>query len=299
MKYKGKTTCRILKDIRRQIAEANDIDLVIKECTYQGDCAGTCPRCEAEVAYLERELARREAMGKVVRVTGLAAATFAMAACSLKPKQQSINIEDDFIYDGDPELEMCGEVEPAQEEADTSWMAGGKPLDPKYLEANECTPSKKSTPKSVCKNKEEEIYVEEIIEGDAALPEEYLPSEIPAVGEIELVEEGEGEVFVVAETMPSFPGGQDSLFQFLAANVKYPSEIQGEAHIECRVIVQFVVSKTGEIVDVEVVRSSGYEAFDREAVRVTKLMPKWNPGRQRGKAVNVKYTLPFNFKLAD
>lgn len=298
MAYKGKTTCRILKDIRRQIAEANDIDLVIKECTYQGDCAGTCPRCEAEVAYLERELARREAMGKVVRITGLAAASFAMAACSLKPKQQTINPEEeDFLYEGDIASAMCGEIAPVQEEADTNWMAGGKPLDPKYTEANESTPYKKSTSKSACQNKEEDIFVEEITEGDAELlTEEYLPPEIPTAGEIELEEE---EVFVVAETMPSFPGGQDSLFQFLAANVKYPSEIQGEAHIECRVIVQFVVSKTGEIVDVEVVRSSGYEAFDREAVRVAKSMPKWNPGKQRGTPVNVKYTIVINFKLAD
>lgn len=81
MAYKGKTTCRILKDIRRQIAEANDIDLVIKECTYQGDCAGTCPRCEAEVAYLERELARKKAIGKAIKTTGLAAVTLATAAC--------------------------------------------------------------------------------------------------------------------------------------------------------------------------------------------------------------------------
>lgn len=297
MPYKGKTTCRILKDIRRQIAEANDIDLVIKECSYQGDCAGTCPRCEAEVAYLERELARREAMGKVVRVTGLAAATFAAAACSLKPQQQTINPEEEeVVLAGDLESERCGEVEPLQGDVDTNWMAGGKPLDPKYLEASECTPSKKSAPKSVCKNKDEERLVEEIIlEGDVELPEElyqqqYLEEDDEEVG---------GAPFVIVETMPSFPGGQDSLFQFLSANLKYPSEIQGEAHIECRVIVQFVVAKTGEIVDVEVVRSSGYEAFDREAVRVTQSMPKWNPGKQRGKPVNVKYVIPFNFKLAD
>lgn len=73
MEYKGKQTCRILKDIRRQIAEANDIDLVISECTHRGDCLGTCPRCEAEVAYLERELARRQTMGKAVCISGIAA----------------------------------------------------------------------------------------------------------------------------------------------------------------------------------------------------------------------------------
>ena len=53
---KGKQTCKILKEIRKQIAAENDIKLVIEECTYQGDCLGTCPKCEAEVRYLEREL---------------------------------------------------------------------------------------------------------------------------------------------------------------------------------------------------------------------------------------------------
>lgn len=73
MTYKGKTRCKILKEIRKQIAAANDIKLVIKECTYQGDCTGTCPHCEAEVSFLERELARRQAMGKAVVITGFAA----------------------------------------------------------------------------------------------------------------------------------------------------------------------------------------------------------------------------------
>lgn len=86
VEYKGKQTCRILKDIRRQIAEANDINLVISECTHRGDCLGTCPRCEAEVAYLERELARRQAMGKAVCISGIAAsALLGMPAAAQTP----------------------------------------------------------------------------------------------------------------------------------------------------------------------------------------------------------------------
>nr|MCR5114780.1 energy transducer TonB [Bacteroidales bacterium] len=62
--YKGKKTCKILKDIRKQIAEKNDIAFVTSECRHQGDCAGTCPACEAEVRYLEQELRRRQQLGK-------------------------------------------------------------------------------------------------------------------------------------------------------------------------------------------------------------------------------------------
>ena len=68
---KGKQTCKILKEIRKQIAAENDIKLVIEECTYQGDCRGTCPKCEAEVRYLERELEKRQRMGKAAMVAGL------------------------------------------------------------------------------------------------------------------------------------------------------------------------------------------------------------------------------------
>ena len=109
-------------------------------------------------------------------------------------------------------------------------------------------------------------------------------------------EEEEEVVFVVVETMPEFPGGQQALFKYLSENVKYPVIAQ-ENCIQGRVICQFVVNKDGAIVDVEVVRSGGDPSLDKEAIRVIKSMPKWNPGKQRGKAVRVKYTVPVNFRL--
>ena len=109
-------------------------------------------------------------------------------------------------------------------------------------------------------------------------------------------EEEEEVVFVVVESMPEFPGGQQALFKYLSENVKYPVIAQ-ENGIQGRVICQFVVNKDGSIVDVEVVRSGGDPSLDKEAVRVIKSMPKWKPGKQRGKAVRVKYTVPVNFKL--
>ena len=77
---KGKQTCKILKEIRKQIAEENDIELVISECTYQGDCLGTCPKCEAEVRYLERELEKRQRMGKAAIFAGMTIGTAITAA---------------------------------------------------------------------------------------------------------------------------------------------------------------------------------------------------------------------------
>ena len=70
----GKNKCKILKDIRREIARNNDIEFITSECTFQGDCTGTCPKCEAELRYLEQELDKRQRTGKVVAVAGIAAA---------------------------------------------------------------------------------------------------------------------------------------------------------------------------------------------------------------------------------
>ncbi len=71
----GKQTCKILKEIRRQIAEANGIELSTSECRYRGDCLGTCPKCEAEVRYLEQELRARSLAGKAVALAGISAAS--------------------------------------------------------------------------------------------------------------------------------------------------------------------------------------------------------------------------------
>lgn len=80
----GKNKCKILKDIRRQIAAQNDIEYVTSECKYQGECSGTCPKCEAEVRYLEEQLRKRRLAGKAIAVAGIAAALVVTAAgCDL------------------------------------------------------------------------------------------------------------------------------------------------------------------------------------------------------------------------
>ena len=86
----GKSKCKVLKDIRKKIAEANDIAYVTSECKYQGECAGTCPKCEAEVRYLEEELAKRNSLGKIVAVAGIAATlVVASAGCDLLVPNQT------------------------------------------------------------------------------------------------------------------------------------------------------------------------------------------------------------------
>ena len=150
----------------------------------------------------------------------------------------------------------------------------------------------------------QEVEVLNVVEDDVETEEiginteDQKDVEVVIQAPVEVVEEEEEEevVFVIVEDMPEFPGGQQALFKYLSDNVKYPTIAQ-ENGIQGRVICQFVVNKDGNIVDVEVVRSGGDPSLDKEAIRVIKSMPKWKPGKQRGKAVRVKYTVPVNFRL--
>lgn len=119
----------------------------------------------------------------------------------------------------------------------------------------------------------------------------FVPNE--AVGTF-APSEGE-DAFDVVEEMPEFPGGPQAMMDYLMKNVCYP-KTAFDANIQGRVIAQFVVDKEGTIRGAHVVKSVD-PALDAEAVRVINSMPKWKPGRQNGKVVNVKYTIPVNFQL--
>ena len=125
---------------------------------------------------------------------------------------------------------------------------------------------------------------------DAVQQETFIA---PAVVEEE--EESSQTIFTVVEEMPDFPGGQAELLKFIAKSIKYPVIAQ-ENGIQGRVICAFVVNKDGSVVDAEVLRGVD-PSLDKEALRVIGTMPKWKPGKQRGKPVRVKYTVPITFRL--
>ena len=135
----------------------------------------------------------------------------------------------------------------------------------------------------------EESTIQASDDTQAAVEVKYTPVEV----EEEEVEEQ--QIFQVVEEMPEFPGGMGECMKFLGKNIKYPT-ISQENGVQGRVIVQFVVNRDGSIVDPVVVR--GVDPYlDKEALRVIATMPKWKPGKQRGKAVRVKYTVPVMFRL--
>ena len=238
---KGKQTCKILKEIRKQIAAENDIKLVIEECTYQGDCLGTCPKCEAEVRYLERELEKRQRLGKAAIFAGMTLGTAITAAsCGplISPPNGMMENPRDSIVDVLALVPDSLELE--------EWDTEG------FVEPN----------------------------FDEAVEDEDRPG-----------------VYMIVEQMPEFPGGDKSLFQFIADNTKYPADAK-EKGIKGRVFVNFIVEPDGSVSDIRVLRGIG-GGCDEEAVRVVESMPKWKPGMQNGEVVRVSYNVPVNFRLED
>ena len=105
----------------------------------------------------------------------------------------------------------------------------------------------------------------------------------------------EEKAFDVVEQMPDFPGGAAELMKFLSTNIKYPASALKDS-IQGRVVATFIVEKDGSVSNTKVVKHVS-DDLDAEAVRVIELMPKWKPGRQNGKEVRVKYTIPVSFRL--
>ena len=104
------------------------------------------------------------------------------------------------------------------------------------------------------------------------------------------------KTFTVVEEMPEFKGGVSAMMEFLSMNMKYP-QAAVKAKLQGRAVVGFVVRKDGTISDVQIKKSAGHAVLDEEAMRVVKSMPAWEPGKQKGKPVNVKYYVPITFRL--
>lgn len=103
------------------------------------------------------------------------------------------------------------------------------------------------------------------------------------------------DIFIDPEITPAFPGGQNAMNKFLIAHIKYPP-IARDAGIQGKVWASFIITKTGKVENIQIVRGLGY-GLDEEVLRVLAKMPDWTPGMEYGKPVNVKLQLPVNFKL--
>ena len=260
---KGKSTCKTLKAIRRQIAEANDIVYEPHECHYDGPCLGTCPACEAEVRYLEQALERRLRLGRAATVAGI---SLTLAACG---GSGGSALATDTPLPGDTSLPASGSDYP-----DDSLFVEGFEEEPEVPKECELTGI-------VVPTDDEDILVE---------------------GEIDVIDvqkendtAGEDEVYVFPEEYPSFPGGEEALYKFIDDNLRYPEEAR-EVNVMGSVVIRFVVEKDGSISNAAIAREIGC-GCGREALRVINMMPRWNPGKKDGKPVRTEFTLPVQFYL--
>ena len=142
-------------------------------------------------------------------------------------------------------------------------------------------------PPEVIEIVEDEVEIEEELEIEDTESDEDMA--------IEIEEESDDEFFMVVENMPEFPGGDLGLMKYIQKNVKYPP-IAKEYNITGKVYVSFIVDKSGSVTNVKIVRGVDRN-LDSEALRVVKSLPKYKPGKQRGKAVRVMFTIPINFTL--
>jgi protein TonB len=143
---------------------------------------------------------------------------------------------------------------------------------------------------------DDDVEIEDELEiEDTEADDQTVIDVAPVVVAREEEEEEGAEVFFIVEEMPEFPGGEPALRKWLATQIKYPVIAQ-ENGIQGKVYVTFVVGKDGSISNATIARGVD-PSLDKEALRVVNNLPKWKPGKQRGKPVNVSYTVPINFVL--
>ena len=258
---RGKKTCKILKEIRTQIAEKNDIEYVTSECGFQGECKGTCPKCEEEVRYLENELRKRQQLGKVVTIAGISlgvAGTF--AACNNSAQQS--------------------------DEKDSVKVAQYTPTSINTDSLVDVRPPICPTLSGVIESK----YVPDYL-GIPVLGEPYRPDELDSIELPKPPPEPERFPDIKAE----YRGGMQALYKFLNENINYPQDAL-DASISGRVVVEFVVRADSTIGNVTVLKKV-HPSLDEEAIRVVKSMPKWKPATSNGEAVASYFQLPVQFKM--
>ena len=291
---RGKYTCKILKEIRRQIAEANGIEFAIPECRYKGDCLGTCPKCEAEVRYLDEQLRSRSLAGKAVALAGISAGIIFISGCSSESVKNQSNPISHNDFQDTTLTSKCGEVK-----------------DITRIVENIETPNHSQTPMSkVDVVSDRDTGAVEIIQGEIfhdpddpyILEGEVAPNRKTEISQIE-VAQIEGDTFdedliygSSVERMPQFPGGDTELLKFIYGNLNYPENTDGENVV--RVVVQFYVDKLGYVRSPQILRATS-PAFDEEALRVVNILPKFIPAEHGGKKVNVWYTIPIIFNYTE
>ena len=258
----GKETCRILKELRHKIAEANDIALETSECRFKGDCTGTCPRCESEVRYLERQLAARRRAGKAVRLAGLAAGAIIMSGCG-------------NVSDSKPTETLLGDVVDtiiAEEMCDT------------------VVQTKENNVNNI-ENVSQRNASKDSVKTDTSVADNNNP-DFSLINSIDFgeIEDGHAPVY----SPPTFPGGEIALERFINRHIIYPDILKDEA-ISGSVIVEVTIDVDGKVTE-PVVISGLNPVLDRQALKIASLLPDFSPATLDHSRVKSIVKLAIDFK---
>lgn len=257
---KGKQTCRILKEIRKQIAEANGIEFVTSECRYKGDCTGTCPKCEAEVHYLERQLHARTLAGKAVALAGISAGMIFMSGCGeTTPKQAHATSP------ADAAIERTAKQAERTDSAKSESMGASDSAG--VNEAEEPSLSER-TPVFYLPD------LDEVIEGEVTYPQE--PPMFP---------NGSDALMQFIYSNMRFPAEWNE------------ASINGSALVTIEVDKNGKVSNP-EIVSISL-EEEFIEEFKSEILRIIDLLPDFIPAKELGKPINCYYNIPIYLKSTD
>ncbi len=246
---------------------------------------------------------RKEYRGVVTKATIIGASIFLLAMFApklldklgLKEEKQEVMVEMNLMDLPPPPIDDNEPPPPPPPPVEQPKVETVKFLPPEVKKDEEVP---QESPPPTVEKLEVAVAASETQEGDPNATELIIaPEAISAPGKGEVIEAApvEEKIFTAVEQNPEFPGGQSEMYAYLRKNIKYPGAAS-RANIQGRVFLQFVVNTDGSITDVEVVKGVGF-GCDEEAMRVVKGMPKWKPGRQSGRAVRVKYTLPVAFQL--
>lgn len=261
---KGKATCEVLKGIRLQIARENCIDYQIDECKFEGNCSGTCPKCEADIRFLERELVKQNKLGKAVVIAGLSVGLLGgLTGCGhenhIKSNTPISKEKQDQIINTIDTSTLENSLNNNEQNIDT------------ILTIYDGIISKTNFP----------IFIEDSSEVNSNTIGGFIETELDSTS------------YRFVEQMPEFPGGTDSLQLYLKKNIKYHNT---NIDISGVVLIEFIIEKDGSVTNVKPIVKAVPE-LDSEAVRVIENMPKWKPGRQQGKPVRVSYQIPIRFSI--
>lgn len=233
----GKSICKYLKSVRRAVADANGIELEIPECTYEGECSGTCPQCEAEVRTLENALSARRRMAQKVAVLGVAAG-LSMAGIPVSSAQsvtpdKTVDLDTVTITYNTPEFRADGTI---------SYVGGDRV---------HCAKARLARPRNF----------------------KWEPITISCYEDPRLIKSTHEVKDIIKEA--SFPGGYGALEKYISKNAVYPTAVAQQG-IVGTVGVEFLVRTNGRIAKVKTIQSA-HPLLDAEAVRLVSSMPPWEP----------------------